>query len=155
MAGTSINIPVNVEDAIQIEITKISSRKADFLRTIAYEPLSIELVQELRRGLQDWHKALPEPVSMSHPAKIPVTAQTRRLTYYLHLIHLGAIMVLYRRMLAKCVTERETSASTSAGLFAELFSLSEEGVVAAEQSARIAYLVFTEMSDSRQCWMCM
>jgi hypothetical protein len=141
---------------VQIEMTKICLLKADILQiNLTSETLSIPSVDPIMEDLEDWYKELPNSMQIGNLVNESIPAPLRQSIYYVHLLYLGAIMLLYRQIAAKLANVQRLNPST-ASLGPEnskLPRLMQEGVLAAKHSASILALLFAENGWVRGCWI--
>ncbi|KAI7764353.1 hypothetical protein LZL87_013942 [Fusarium oxysporum] len=83
---------------IQTEMTKISLLNADVLRMhVSFKELPSQAIASINKDLQDWHNQLPNLYRKD------LSVEVRRTILATHLLFLGAIMLLYRRIASQFV----------------------------------------------------
>lgn len=151
------NLPhAGEHDFVRDTIANVAILKARTMRTLWACPdvphllASICLLQEQLHG---WYGRLPHQAQLVQPgtdAHVPLKTSI----YYVHLLHMGATMLIYRRCLAGFA-----SASDRRGLSNEQRRLVndtlKDGLGAAQQSAQVLYLVRQASQSVRHCWITM
>ncbi|KAJ9145323.1 hypothetical protein NKR23_g5454 [Pleurostoma richardsiae] len=137
------------DDLFQSELADVSLLKQKILRVLAAEDLPLASFATLRRSLGAWYEALPPEVHISNLAPSPIDSITRFKLYYLHLMHLGIILLLFRRFVRQYARHAGRS-----GLPTEAKRWAVDGPLAARQAARLTYLLYTEGGVLRHCWIC-
>lgn len=77
------------------------------------------------------------------------TTQVRRVTYFVHLLALGAWILLYRCLIAQISVAPESVPQD------RIVEHADEATLAAEQSARILGLLQCEIGIYKRCWISM
>jgi hypothetical protein len=74
--------------------------------------------------------------------------------YSLHLLHLGALMLIFRHVLAglRPLGDRETLSLEQKGLMNGALS---DGLIAAQQSARVVDIIGQASKSPPHCWLTM
>jgi hypothetical protein len=83
-----------------------------------------------------------------------VSAELRRTLYFVHLLYLGALILLNRRVAVQSSCA-ELNAELSICSDVSVSKLADDSVVAAEQSARILGLLLDEGGVFERCWIVM
>ena len=110
-------------------------------------------IHSLQDQLRDWYGRLPleaQLIQLGTTAHVPLKTSI----YYLHLLHLGAVMLIFRHCLAgvRCVEDRRRLSDEQRTLMDKTLL---DGLVAAQHSARMIHMI-REASDSvRHCWITM
>lgn len=110
------------------------------------------------QDLQQWYDNLPEKLHIEHMGDLDLPLEARRSLYHVHLLYLGAIMLLYRRIALQHLQSQETGSDRTilpdldAGNVAEH---GERGLLAAISSARILKLALDEGGIFKRCWLVM
>ena len=131
-------------------MVKIAILKQEILRINTklgqLSPISISVV---RRDLLQWYQDLPDEMRLSNLVNNPdISTDLRRTIYYVHLLYLGALMLIYRQTPneAQHLSDTEPESREQTHL---------DAVVAARQSARILNLLREEDGIFQRCWICM
>ena len=143
-------------DFVRDTIANIAILKARTMRAlwactdISHLLTSICFLQEQLHG---WYGRLPHQAQLFQPgtdAHVPLKTSI----YYVHLLHMGTTMLIYRSCLAGFA-----SASDRRGLSNEQRRLVndtlKDGLGAAQQSAQVLYLVRQASQSVRHCWITM
>jgi hypothetical protein len=87
-------------NSIHQEMTKVSLLKANILRMHLSSPeLSVQAIGGAEQELHDWYRQLPaemQLIDLMEGQRLPDMA--RWSIFHIHLLHLGAIMLLFRRV---------------------------------------------------------
>ncbi|KHO01294.1 nitrate assimilation regulatory protein nirA [Metarhizium album ARSEF 1941] len=156
-ADLKFDDPANITEVVQGEMVRICLLKADILRMhLVFEDLSGPAVEAITRDLQDWYQELPESMRLGASVREGVPVGTRRSILHLHMLYLGAIMLLHRRIASqflKWYAVRGCPSSldlTSRYVFVQQ---SAEAVLAASTSARIVKLLLDDDGVFKHCWL--
>jgi hypothetical protein len=144
---------------VQTELAKICILKADILRMqLAHEDLTAQSIETVIADLQRWYAELPEVLRIGYAGREDLNTETRRSILQIHLLYLGASMLLYRRIASKfampyCVRkDDDVRYETMEKL---LNRHSTETVMAAHASARILKLLLDDNGVFKRCWLVM
>jgi hypothetical protein len=140
-----------VIDVLQQNMAKITILKANILRTTAcFRTLSSTTLKGMREDLEQWRSSLPDYMRLEALVESPkMSPNQRRVTFYMHLFYLSAIMLKSRALLASQEAELLLP-TTPEGHTAML-----EGIQAARCSARILRLIYDEKAVVKNCWLTM
>lgn len=110
-------------------------------------------IQGLQDQLQDWYRRLPREahlVQLGNDAHTPLKTSV----YKLHLLHLGAVMLIFRHCLAgfQHPDDRETLSLQQKSLMNRTLG---DGLLAAQQSARMADIIGQASQSTQHCWITM
>ena len=140
-------------------MTKICLLKAEILRMhLAFKDLTELAMQSILKNLRMWYKQLPDVMRMDAIGRESLALETRRSILHLHLLYLGAIMLLYRRVVSQFLRSRYTGRKRDIlpmpieGL---LLDHSIEAVLAASTSSKILKLLLEDNSIFKRCWIVM
>lgn len=110
-------------------------------------------LRDLQEQLGDWYGRLPFEAQL---AQLGGDGQTplKSSIYYVHLLHLGAIMLMFRHCLAglQFPGDRE---SLSAEQKSTMNAALNDGLQAAQHSARMTFLIQRVAQSLRHCWTMM
>lgn len=111
---------------------------------------SIRFLQEQLRG---WYGRLPRQVQLiqlGSDTHVPLKTSI----YYVHLLHLGAVMLIFRHCLAglRSTEDRERLSTEQRLLMNETLN---DGILAAQNSARMIYMIRQASQSVRHCWITM
>lgn len=141
-----------------MEMTKISMLKADILRMhLAFKDLTAHVLESVVNDLQNWYNHLPEGMKLATLGQ-DLPDSVRRSIYYVHLLHLGAIMLLYRRV--ACQYIRSFGMDPQHDMFwkpfeRQMLDHAEQGVLAAKTSSRVLGLLLGQTGCFKRCWVVM
>lgn len=146
-------------------MTKISLLNAEILKLhLAFKDLTSNSLHAIQQTLQDWHSKLPEEMYLSNLSRSDLAANVRRAIFHVHLLYLGAVMLLYRRIASQLIqspinqAEKESNKRDRSPQRPDRESLleqAEKGIAAAKHSARILGLLLAEQGVFKRCWLVM
>ncbi|KAI1740370.1 hypothetical protein F4680DRAFT_448126 [Xylaria scruposa] len=116
-------------------------------RYLATEPLNL-MIQDL----QDWYLELPPQMQLQSLWEQNVPLEAKRSVYHVHLLYLGANMLLFRQIVAENVRQH---INISPLRYPPSDLLSRQGpnaLLAANSSARIVKLLLDENGVLGRCW---
>jgi hypothetical protein len=144
---------------VQTELAKICILKANILRMqLAFRNLTILSIEAIIRDLQRWYDDLPVQLQIGYAGREDLPVETRRSILHVHLLYLGAIMLLYRRIasnFAMSYTARKDDNLHYKPMAKLLHSHGTETVLAAHSSARILKILLDDGSVFKRCWLVM
>ncbi|KAB5575416.1 hypothetical protein GE09DRAFT_592539 [Coniochaeta sp. 2T2.1] len=147
----------DIIDTVQVEMTKISMLKANILRMhLAFKDLTELAVQAIMTDLQEWYHKLPQEMALSTLGHSDLPDSVRRSIYYVHLLYLGAIMLLYRRVASqynRSVAEGNDADGQQKFFEQLMLNHAEQGVLAAKTSSRILGLLLNQVGCFKRCWI--
>lgn len=147
-------MPTEFDDIIQLEITRITTIKARHYRDITQKLLTAEAIGAFQHNLETWFRNLPAQLRLESLTKTPIDSRKRRLVYFLHLIHLGTWILLYRQALTYHHGVKEAGTIEDPELSTATLSVGSEGVAAAKNAARILHLLLDEGALFKKSWLC-
>lgn len=140
-------------------MARICLLKAEILRMhLVFKSLTEPAMQAIRRDLQDWYEELPESMRIGVTTHESLPVGTRRAIMYLHLLYLGAIMLLYRRVATQFLESFAIGVPSSSLHMqpSEAFvHHSADAVQAASTSARIVKRLLEDDGIFKHCWLVM
>lgn len=143
---------LSVDDMCQTEIAKISTLKAQLLRILfTSHTLSVGSLRTVKEGLGNWYANLPHEIGLGN-MDMGIDSVAKASVFFIHLQHLGALMLVHRRIMLY-FTNTDPGEWISSHLLSEAAQSAEEGLIAAKQSARILDLLVQEESLFRKCWL--
>ncbi|KAI4148424.1 MAG: hypothetical protein LQ340_005099 [Diploschistes diacapsis] len=144
------------DEIVQTEMVRISLLKADILRTnLTFRDLTAPVIESVFEKLQDWYDNLPSQMHIGNGGRGDLPVEVRTSVYHAHLLHLGAIKLVYRRIVSQFV--RSKALASDRGILPlpleNIAKYAEEGILAAKQSARILQLLKSDDLVFKRCWM--
>jgi hypothetical protein len=139
-------------------MTKICLLKVYILRTnLAFKELTLLSIESIMTDLRTWYGQLPDRLHIASMEPETLVAETRRSIYHIHLLYLGAIMLLYRRIASQFVRSygQDKERDVLWKPLERLLHYAEEGFAAAKQSAHILALLLQEDGIFKRCWLVM
>jgi hypothetical protein len=138
-------------DMLQQKMAQITVLKANILRTVAcFRVLSSAVLRQMRDDLEAWRSSLPVYMRLEALVQSPeISPDQRRVTFYMHLFYMSALILKTRALLA---TQWEIS---SCSRDSEAASVILEGIHAARSSARLLGLIYDEKTVVKNCWLTM
>ncbi|KAK5627723.1 hypothetical protein RRF57_003438 [Xylaria bambusicola] len=148
-----IDEQAGISEVVQTEMTKIAVLKARILHMhLAFKYLTPESLNSMIRDLQD---CCPNELQLQNLSGQDLSYEVRRSIYHVHLLYLGAHMLLFRRLVA----ENTQSLGRNPGRNPKLWHPSNEllsrqcpsALIAASMSARIFKLLLDENGIFQRC----
>jgi hypothetical protein len=147
---------VSDHDFVQKGVASIAVLKAATMRTLWGCNDAIKLLNSIRflqDQLRDWYGRLPleaQLIQLGTAAHVPLKTSI----YYLHLLHLGAVMLIFRHCLAgvRGVEDRKRLSDEQRTLMDKTL---HDGLVAAQHSARMIHMIREASESVRHCWITM
>ncbi|KAJ9133166.1 hypothetical protein NKR23_g10931 [Pleurostoma richardsiae] len=136
-------------DLFRSKLTDICLLRQEMSQVLAAEELPLKVFVTLRRSLGVWYDTLPSGAHISNLAATPLDSVGRFSLYYLHLIHLSAILLLFRQFVRQYARRGGRSELAAEG---ERWAC--DGPQAARQVARLTFLLCQEGDLLRHCWGC-
>lgn len=142
-------------ERIQTEMTKISLLKAGILKNrLAYKDITTGGMDGIIKQLEDWHGKLPSDMQLTNLGNFNVSPHARWSIYHIHLLYLGAFILVYRRLAAQTIRSikagDESLLDTNNSTVIKLVKL---GVEAGRDSARILGLLYADRGIFKRCWL--
>ena len=140
-------------------MTKISMLKASILRVhLAFKELTVPTIESIMKDLQHWYDRLPPSMNLGTLQREDIPVEARRSIYHAHLLYLGAILLLHRRIAAQVI--RSSGFDSDRILLWQplekaLVNNTDQGVLAAKNSARTLGLLLDENGIFKRCWLVM
>ncbi|KAF2119662.1 hypothetical protein BDV96DRAFT_610566 [Lophiotrema nucula] len=151
---------VSIEEMIHTQTSKIGLVAAEIAKTLASpELVTRENIDTLKRKLDTWRNQVPLALQLGTlTSPTPLRAMTlyqRRAILMLHIMYLGALMLLYRQLLvATAETQLTDGAAWSLDLTIEdAKKYRDQCSVAAQQVARILRLISFDGTLTKRCWI--
>ena len=140
-----------VIDMLQQKMAQITVLKANILRTAAcFKVLSSAVQRQIQNDLELWRSSLPVYMRLEALVQSPtISPDQRRVTFYMHLFYMSALILKARALLAtqgEIVTCSRDSEAAPAII---------QGVHAARSSARLLALILDEKAVVTNCWLTM
>ncbi|KAI0969368.1 hypothetical protein F4678DRAFT_440212 [Xylaria arbuscula] len=147
----------SISEVVQTEMTKIAVLKAKILHMhLAFKYLATEPLNSIIRDLQVWYEQLPPQMKLQSAPDHDVPLEAKRSICHVHLLYLGAIMLLFRRIVAENIRVGQPDISLSILRHPSSDLLSKQGpnaLIAANMSAKILKLMLDENSIFQRCWL--
>ncbi|KAK0635982.1 hypothetical protein B0T17DRAFT_517803 [Bombardia bombarda] len=159
LANEEIDHTSDIGEIVQAEMTKISLLKAEILRMhLAVKELTTSAINTIMDDLQQWHGKLSVKMHLSNLGRDDLPDSIRRSIFHVHLLYLGAIMLLYRRIALHFVQSLQPGADVSSSVDwkpkeKELLHHAHQGIIAAKHSSRILGLLLKERGVFERCWL--
>ncbi|OIW30222.1 hypothetical protein CONLIGDRAFT_714604 [Coniochaeta ligniaria NRRL 30616] len=157
IAEAELGRSTDIIDTVQVEMTKISILNAHILRMhLASEDLTALAIESIMADLQDWYRKLPPAMALATLGQSDLPNNVRRSIYYVHLLYLGAIMLVYRRVASQFnrIIGVNNKVNTQSKAFEQtMLNHAEEGVLAAKASSRVLGLLLTQTGCFKRCWI--
>lgn len=138
-------------------MTKICLLKADILRMhLGFKEISVGAIGSVTHDLQQWYEELPSLIRLETAGQDNVPVETQRSIMHVHLLYLGAIMLLYRRVASGQLLanlREHWNAESHIPSNEQLVDASHQAILAATTSARILKLLFDNNAIFARCWL--
>ncbi|KAK3393413.1 hypothetical protein B0H63DRAFT_554786 [Podospora didyma] len=155
--GNSKSSPSLSLGIVQMEMTKISLLKADILRVqLAFKELTGPALESIMKELRDWHDRLPSQMQLTNVGRSDIPDGILLSIFHAHLLYLGAIMLLYRRIASqfvRCFGFEQGKTDSWKAHETTLVNQTTEGVMAAKHSSRILGLMLEKKGIFKRCWV--
>ena len=152
------NRVLSPKTVIQTELTKIAFLEAEILRThLVFKDLNILTIESITADLQKWYGQLPAEMHIANLGREELPENVRVSVCHVHLLYLGTIMLLFRRVLCQALRTYMLDNDRNI-LWKPLQSLGvvmEDGLIAAKHSARILGLLLANDGIFKRCWLVM
>lgn len=122
------------------------------LLAVADPSIVLSEMRTITDDLKKWYQALPEDAKADQLSSSD--AATTSAIYYIHLQHLSAVLLVYRRALS-VFSGLEARERLSDVEREQLTLVLNEGVLAAKQATRVLFLIVAEGRALRHCWTVM
>lgn len=143
-----------ITDLVQGEMAKIAALKAKMLRAITSDKApSPAVISTIQSDLHNWHDQLPKVMRLANLVSMGIETQHRHKIFFVHLLYLGALMLLQRCIMSHWITE-DGDFEAIPNLPREILDCIRDGHSAAKQSARILGLLRQEGGVVKRCWIC-
>lgn len=138
-------------------MTKISLLKAGILKNrLAYKDITTGGMDGIIKQLEDWYGKLPSDMQLTNLGNFNISPHARWSIYHIHLLYLGAFILVYRRLAAQTIRSikagDESLLDTNNSTVIKLVKL---GVEAGRDSARILGLLYADRGIFKRCWLVM
>jgi hypothetical protein len=123
---------------------------------LSFRELTTLSVRSILDDLQTWYRRIPPQIKLYSEQHQNIDSLTKWSIYHVHLLYLGANVLLYRRMLAQHVKSWHTNADDDGQqpYLKKFFSdQGDQTIVAAKGSARILTLLLQECGIFKRCWL--
>lgn len=148
--------PPNEHDFVHGVVASIAVLKARTMRTLwACSDVAdlLTSIHNLQGQLREWYERLPLTVQLSQMGT-DVHIPLKTSIYYVHLLHLGAVMLMFRHGLAGLQASKDrTALSVEQRIL--LDKTLDDGIMAAQQSVRMVHLLRESSRSVRHCWVTM
>ena len=138
-------------------MTKICRLKADILRMhLGFKEISVGAIGSVTHDLQQWYEELPSPIRLETTGQDNAPLETQRNIMHVHLLYLGTIMLLYRRVASGqllAFLREHWSEESHIPSNEQLVDASHQAILAATTSARILKLLFDNNAIFSRCWL--
>ena len=146
-----------------MESAKVSILKVEVLRVhLTFKRITVLSFESVTRDLQSWYDKLPQNIQLRNlEQNNALPPDVLRSAYHLHLLYMGAILLIYRRMVSQyghAVTDTQQAGQQiflGDGPEAVPISLLQQGIEAARTSASICSLLLQDDAKARRSWVVM
>ncbi|KAH8898589.1 hypothetical protein GQ53DRAFT_712005 [Thozetella sp. PMI_491] len=142
---------------VQNELVRIAFLKAHMLRVhLAFKDLTLLTIRSIMSDLQEWYRKLPKELRLSNLGQEGLPVEAKRSLCHVHLLYLGAIMLLYRRIASQFALSSNIDRNRTVQwkpMEEVIVKYSKEAIAAAEHSARILKLLMEDHGIFKRCWL--
>lgn len=139
-----------------MEMARLAIIKAKIFRTtFIFSELSTDSIDIVRADLRTWYEELHPCMQLAQLPNPAVDECCRRGIYLVHCLHLGAMILVQRRIFQQYVLEEESKPELAQVIIRDLSDSIDEGFTASTTCARILDLIFAESGIFQRCWLCM
>ncbi|KAF5596678.1 nitrate assimilation regulatory nirA [Fusarium pseudoanthophilum] len=137
---------------LQQKMAQITVLKANVVRTVAsFRVLSPMILRQMHDDLELWRSSLPAYMHLESLVHTPaISPDQRRVTFYMHLFYMSALILKTRAVLA---TQRGDIAACTWDPEAKAAIF--DGIHGARSSARLLGLILEEKAVVKNCWLTM
>lgn len=146
-----------IDDIVATEMVKISLIKVNILRTnLFFSDLTTLCIKNIANELHEWNNTLPAPLILINVVynTQPMTSATRSSIFFVHLLHLGCTMLLYRHIISSHL-RHQSEQNLLLRPQDEFLHYGQDALAAAAQSADILNLLLEEAGIFKRCWLVM
>ncbi|KAH9875665.1 hypothetical protein IAQ61_003129 [Plenodomus lingam] len=150
---------VTVDELIHVQMSKIGLIAAEIAKTLASpELVTRENIQMLTQKLENWRLDVPPMLqipALTSNASPDLTVFQRRAILMVHIMYLGALVLLYRQLLVATAEAQLTDGAAAHSNFSadDARIYRSECATAAQQIARILKLISSDGTLTRRCWI--
>ena len=140
---------------VQTEMTKICLLKADILRLhLSFKNVNMRTVQTVAQDLRGWYQSLSPEMHLQASGREDLTVEMRRAIMHVHLLYLGAIQLLHRRVASQYWRSYMLKAAENPFPMSVVMEKNDlEASQAAAASARILKLLSEDNCIFKRCWL--
>ncbi|CAN9429621.1 unnamed protein product [Alternaria alternata] len=151
---------VPIDELIHVQISKINLIAAEVAKTLASPELTTKgNITMLATKLENWREEIPHalqiPTLLSSEAQ-DLTVYQRRAVFMVHIMYLGALVLLYRQLLVASA-EAQLIDSTPSSLnnisVEDVKRYRQECAMAAQNIARMLGLISFDGTLTKRCWI--
>ncbi|KAF2278948.1 uncharacterized protein EI97DRAFT_224084 [Westerdykella ornata] len=149
-----------IDEIVHTQTSKIGLISAEIVKTLASPDLATrENIETLAGKLEHWRKGVPPALQIaaltSTTTPSTLTLYQRRAIMMVHIMYLGALILLYRRPLVATAGVRLDADTHWDMEFTpeDAKRYRNECAVAGQQVAHILHLISIDGSTSRRCWL--
>jgi hypothetical protein len=122
---------------------------------MTFKGLAELTVESLLADLEKWRTQLPPQMQLANMNAANLSIGLRRTIYYAHLLHLGAIMLIYRLLAYRAQRLSIINQPRDDASNIRLHKFASRGVQAAQHSAEILSQLMCDLGVFRRCWLVM
>lgn len=142
-------------ETVQAEMAKISILAARVVRALySDDSPDTTALDTVSKHLRTWYNGIPRPMRDEGLAVMDLRSEHTVPIYFIRLIHLGAVMLLYRRVMSDAVLDAEVPNVRPTGeAYQQTAMYANEGMDAARSSARMLDILLDAQLIFRRCWL--
>ncbi|KAI1370412.1 hypothetical protein F4677DRAFT_465486 [Hypoxylon crocopeplum] len=144
----------DISEIVQTEMVKIAMLKAHILQMhLAFKDITLLAVQSIMQDLQNWYDRMPQEMNLDSLGRENLPPEAKRSICHVHLLYLGANMLLFRRIASQMVRSSVGQGVLWRPCEKVLTEQRERALLAARSSARIVKLLVDDNAVFKRCWL--
>lgn len=151
-----VGAQADLSELVQTELAKVAMLEGEVLRVHMQESnVSDAALKFLAADLSNWYSQLPSALQLTNLGLTEFSPDVRHNICFLHLLHLGVIMLHFRCIASHTRSLTEDGSLTESGQhdLAAVRSFVPDAAMAAMHSARIIALLLESRELSKKCWL--
>ncbi|KAL6705020.1 hypothetical protein ACN47E_007423 [Coniothyrium glycines] len=148
-----------IDELIHFQVCKIGLIAADIAKTLASpEAATRDNVSTLQLRLEAWRLEMPlmlQIPTLTSTTPPDLNTYQRRAIFMVHIMYLGALVLLYRQLLVATAESQQTSGAAQNPSFSpsEIRAYRDECALAAQQISRLLELISFDGTLTKRCWI--
>lgn len=149
----AVNMKLDL-DMIQSQLAKVGFLMGEIVKNVyAAGVCSIRSIETYVEKLEEWHKDLPQYMRLETLLGEESEPVTKRAVLLVHLVYLGSIILVTRKMITELVRRPAGSPWKFDGTKEEAVHYMELCIASAKSIAMIVGILYDDNVISKRCWM--